>query len=163
MIDRLVERLRPHADFLKREDVRGSLGMIGVMGATWTLLFGGLKVSEEVDKRFFLEAREAGQRASAEATRTTILATATVLRTDYETTGGFNRRAIGLNSYLLTLRDSARLSESREDLLANYLDNLTRETGCAYTAAYLPRVNGDPRSHDAYLVAPTICDNSQVR
>jgi len=118
-----------------------------------------------VDNTFFEPTRRVEAAARAEqrtreqqARDAQILAQQEAVKADYEQTDGVNLDRPAAQTYLFTLRESANIASSREEVIGRVIARISRETGCpSVIVSYLPAdSNQGPEKHEAYS-AVTIC------
>ncbi len=119
-----------------------------------------------IDNAYFAPARKVEAAVKTEqrtreqqAREAQILAKQEETKADFELTDGVNMDRFAAQSYLFTLRGSANVASSREEVIGRVIARISRETGCpSVIVSYLPAdSNEGPVKHEAYS-ATAICN-----
>lgn len=124
---------RAEKPYLARRDVQLTAGfMIAIVAIGF---FGVPAFSKWVEEVTGVTARELEKKQAAEAARE---AAAQALRADFEETVGVNLERLGEPpSYMVTLRESAKLAPSEAEHWALVIARVKRESGCPSIGAIL--------------------------
>lgn len=131
----------------------------GAMTAATALLVLGIRVEDVINGPSRREAARVAENARAAAA----VGAADALRLDYVQTAGVNLESYGQPpTYVIYLRESAKLAISKGELLGNAVSRIRQESGCelVFPPVFVPAdrsLSFSQRNKDAYLATTANC------